>query len=292
MTNLVVVQQAAEVLCSPVPNLHLVQQAAEVLRKPIPSLQVASQVVEVLRFNDYVAPMLDGQITGTWSGGSTTTLTLSTTKTSDLIVVVVAYEQSSVQRNIVGVTSSHLTFSKRKQYAPSQYAKCTLEVWTAIAATALSSEVITITLDGGIDDGAACAFAVSGTNTAAPFDSNASLPYCGYATGSPTITFSTTQGTDFVFVVQASAYGGSTPTAPAGWVQLAAFINNGGGLYQSLGIFYQIATGPVTAQSVTCGGASYMPYVALVDALTNAPSTGGGGGGGGASTVPQSFMMY
>ena len=115
------------------------------------------------QFSQQIA--LDGQTSGISSGTNTISLTLPTTKTDDLLYVVVSllppYSVSSI-------TSPDLTWNFR---AATQYNSVRAETWYAVPSTS-TSNAITITLSAS-HNAAAVAFGISGVDTASPFDGSA-----------------------------------------------------------------------------------------------------------------------
>lgn len=111
-----------------------------------------------------MALALDGSTSNTVTGPASLTLTLSTTSTNDVIVVDIAPNGAP----IVSVTSSHLTFTRHAIVGSNPF---TLERWYAIAASTLSSEVITVTMTSAGPLLTAFAYGISGANTSSPWDS-------------------------------------------------------------------------------------------------------------------------
>lgn len=108
----------------------------------------------------------NGSAIGSYQQGSGTsaTITISTTNSNDIIIVDFT---DSVLFSTAAPTSANLTFSNRIAYTGA--ASQTLLRYYAVASSPLTSEVITIgTLNNGFSRGTA--FAVSGADTASPFD--------------------------------------------------------------------------------------------------------------------------
>jgi len=117
------------------------------------------------------------------TGGSSITVTLTTLKTNDIIVVAIHNESlnaSGSHATVSSVSGGGLTWAKRAgavlDNAGQNNAYSDFEIWWALAIAALAATVITITLSKSIDDASAVAFGVNGANTSAPWDTNASLP--------------------------------------------------------------------------------------------------------------------
>jgi hypothetical protein len=80
--------------------------------------------------------------------------------------------------------------------------KIDLEIWWALASSSVSGDTVMATYSslGGIG-GTAIYFSVSGANTAAPFDSNGSMPatVIRTTTGHPTVSVNTNNANDLIF---------------------------------------------------------------------------------------------
>jgi hypothetical protein len=121
---------------------------------------------------------------------STIQLTLTTTQPNDLIYVSAAIGKSQTFGTIT--SSPSLTWTSRASITNSAD---TLGTWWAIMPSA-GSVTISISLNGGASHWAATVFAVSGVNTASPFDGTAQTNSGDSGTASVSIT--TTQPNDFV----------------------------------------------------------------------------------------------
>ena len=125
---------------------------------------------------------LDGHASNFNNGGGTTGTVTLTTTANDLVVVCASlYGNTSTVPTVSSISSSHLSsgsWTKRSSvsglYVSGNGAD--LECWWAHAASALSAEVITVTGTGASDTMSIFALAFSGANTSSPFDGNVSLP--------------------------------------------------------------------------------------------------------------------
>jgi hypothetical protein len=107
---------------------------------------------------------------------------LTTANAKDIIVACVAIGNSGgggvgpAGGTVSSISdAAGLTWNLRK--AVSAFGGSTdLEVWWAFSSGMLSSDVITANLSQAVDDACINVFAVSGANTASPWDTNASLP--------------------------------------------------------------------------------------------------------------------
>lgn len=163
-----------------------------------------------------MALAIDGSAHGTGIVSAACVATLTTTNAGDIIMVVVTLNHGP----LVSVASANLTFTRygRQTLVNNGSGDPTyLDIWSAVAAGALTSEVITAT-QSGIDYITMDAFGVSGANTSSPFDSNASLPAVMPGLGSD-VVLSTTSANTLVFCgyrMGATA----NPTAGSGFTTL------------------------------------------------------------------------
>lgn len=154
---------------------------------------------------------LDGSNANNVVGGTSQTITLTTTKTNDIIVVCAVAGSSTVS----GVSdTSGLTWTHRGTNTTSGQR---LETWWALATGTLSGDTITITY-GASNTYEVIVFAVNGAHTAGPWDTNAGLPATSGFAGAPSI--STSNANDFIFGYITGASGLSPG---AGWTTLKLF---------------------------------------------------------------------
>jgi hypothetical protein len=204
------------------------------------------------------APTLDGTASGQATNLTSYTITLTTTQANDIICVLIYSEGATTNPapTITSVTASGLTFVRRAQSPGSHTA---LELWWAVASSALSSAVITINLSGTYDDSAAIAFGVNGCNLSSPWDSNAGLPMLWTDTSAGAMTpgvssVNTSQANDFLIFACGSAAGWSSiGTVPTGFTGIAHRINAAGGFWASSGAAYQAVTTQQVNQSFAWG---------------------------------------
>lgn len=214
---------------------------------------------------------IDGSAGGQFSSGTTGTVTLSTTTANDLIVLMYFHEQTSA-RTIATVTSPHLTWTKRSNYAvtlngfPSD-----LEIWWAPSSAVLTSEVVTITTTGTIDDAAYHVFGVNGcANIASPWDTNGSLA-TARANANPatsaTVSGVSTNSTVPMILGCTGAPINSTIIKPVGTTQVRAPQNNpGGSKYAYFTSFYQNYSSAVASASYTTTDGN-TNWAMVIDAL-------------------------
>ncbi len=167
---------------------------------------------------------LDGQThSNSTASLSTIGAGLTTTQSNDVVIAIIALS-STTARTVSSVTCGGLTWTKHASIVDSTIYNgynsvsgyhSDIEVWTAIAATPLTAQVLTVALSGAITGAIAeiliTAFAVSGANTSTPFGAGGSMPLLNLvgATGVGS-TISTAVGNTFVFGV---TYGNAGATS-------------------------------------------------------------------------------
>ena len=228
-------------------------------------------------FADAPAPALDGSATGAWSSGSTLAVSsFSTSKANDVVLVSIATYagSSSVTASSVADSLSKIAWQGS---ARSAYVSCsgTHEVthieWYGIAATAVTSDVITVALSGTPTGASAIVFGVSGADTTTPFDPSPGLPQAGTGgcSGSGTTPavspVSTVADTDLVFALFGSSSSlaqsaGAIGPATAGLVATQMTTGTSGAV--------EYETMSASQSSDSCGFASATVYWGvLCDAL-------------------------
>jgi hypothetical protein len=201
---------------------------------------------------------IDGSaINASTTNAASISASLTTTQANDVIVVAFMGEMNTNAAcpTISQISSTHLpstAWSKRSQIQMAGEGGTTsgnidVEVWWAVASSALSSESITVTLTGTCnDDMALVIFGVSGANTSSPWDSNSSLP--AYNTNASSTskniastTFSTSNANDILLSIQGVEVGAGA--TPSGYTEVNT-ANNSGGTY---GAIIYVAEDIVTA---------------------------------------------
>jgi hypothetical protein len=186
---------------------------------------------------NYYPPVLDGAGANTTNAHDSSTAStglLSTSNPNDIIVAFV-YAAGGTKPEVTSVTAGELTFVKRSQANGSTNAD--MEVWWALAANKL--ENVTVTAHFASEFGAASivVIAVSGCNTANPWDQNESLPATeSSSSGSgftPSFTIST--GIPGAFLLIAAGVCGNWASIEEGEANPPYFNTLGGGpnLYSS-----------------------------------------------------------
>lgn len=153
-------------------------------------------------------PAIDG-ISNLGGPGTSSTmlLTLSTTKTNDVVIIHALCNLSSVS----GVSDvAGLTWAKRASIGAGAN---DIEEWFAKSAAPLTGDAITVQCGAGVFN-LSIAFAVSGTNFASPFD-----PGGPQTSATGTLSITTTHAK--TFVIAAARFSSTTaPTAGAGWTPI------------------------------------------------------------------------
>src|SRR6266702_3531788 len=199
-----------------------------------------------------MAMAIDGSAGGQFSHTNTGTVTLTTTQAKDVIILAY-YHQDKVNQPVTRavintVASANLTWNKRKQFlfdTGTNTNEQDIEIWWAYAAAALTSEVITITLNSSIDDAAYQAFGVSGSLTPqSPWDGDPSLAGANNSglnvTSIAVAGVSTEAITNMIIGVWGDT-SNANATIPAGTTQVRAPQDNGGGTFFAfMGSFFQV----------------------------------------------------
>lgn len=161
---------------------------------------------------------LDGSASAT--GTPPASLTLTTTQPNDVVVFVCVTNGPSGDAVLSLSDAAGLTWRRRSLLLsafPAAYS-----VYWATAPNPLSADVISFTLDPAVNFADVYAFAVSGANTANPWDPDPSLPEIEPDSeipdgGNGTISTSNAAG-GFLFGVYGSGLAG--PSAGAGWTEI------------------------------------------------------------------------
>lgn len=225
-------------------------------------------------------PAVDGSVfTNFQSGGTSGTITFSTTSANRVAYLLIGVEQNTTIR-VNSVTSSGLTWNFRG-FATIRGGRAnnTVEIWWASVPTVVTSNVVTITFSAAID------IATYGitifknlADITTPFDPNVSLPaFSTTAYPGPTSApvFSTTNG--YSFVVGAS-YNDSAATETSGWSSLFSSLSAAGGNWSYLYAFDQTYTTAQTSVTTSLTSGDNRICIRVADALTGyrgaAPSEG------------------
>ncbi len=213
------------------------------------------------------------------------TLTFTSTHANELIEIYFEQEvfNGSSAPVILTVTSPNLAWAKRTSYNHATVLGIwsqRQEIWWAIAALPLTSEVVTFTLDKAPPNGNALIFGVILNNlVSSPFDPNASLvakadDYSG-AFGTPQVTgVSTTNGPDIILSYCGQVFrGGGVCTGNAtGWTKIQSTTSSD----QTSSVIYRAFASPQSGITVPAGGVNVGDWAAMADAI-GGPNVCGGG---------------
>jgi hypothetical protein len=183
-----------------------------------------------------MAMVIDGSGATATGHGTSIAATITTPSANDIIIAFIHFDSNGLQ-TVSAVSGGGLTWTRRKQLTFTAGAPWynTIEMWWAAAASALTSQTITATFTGTIDDSSLQLIAVNGVpSLAAPFDGNASLPATATnvsgSSGIPIATTISTSATAFVL----GFYGTSSSNVGAigsGFTSLYSTSNTGGALF-------------------------------------------------------------
>ncbi len=162
----------------------------------------------------WAAVAIDG--TPVVANGTTTTSqalpAFTTTGTNRVVIIVATVNGPNVNSGAITSISdtAGLSWSKRAQSGGTGF---DIEEWYAVAPVALTGDVATVNLTASPNFNSMAEFAVSGTNTSAPWDTNVVLPVRSQANAA--VTISTTAAATMVL----GLYRGATtsPTAGSGF---------------------------------------------------------------------------
>lgn len=171
---------------------------------------------------------IDGSGATATSSGAVSSLsaTISTTNTNDIVLAFVHLEKPSGGAvTVSGVSGGGLTWALRKQFAFGT--DNDIEIWWAAASAALTSQSITATFTGAIDDASLQLIAVSGVaSLVTPWDANGSLPatFAEVNVANPSVTISTTSAVTMVLGFR----GNPTPSGATAWSGFTALYSTTG----------------------------------------------------------------
>ena len=135
-----------------------------------------------------MALAIDGSNAGGGAGLSSASMSCSTTKSNDIILVV-AYSENygGTMRTVSSISLSGVsTWHLRKQYNSTNtgdgYSQ-DLELWWGVASSAISAQTLTVNISGTADFFGIVYVGVNGANLTTPFDPNSNIPKGNYGTG-------------------------------------------------------------------------------------------------------------
>lgn len=167
---------------------------------------------------------LDNSTSGSANAASVTTGTLATTKTKDVIYLMVALDSSTVNVSSISNTGATLAWTQRGSATYSTTIR--IETWYAISSTIFNGTV-TVSLSGSIQT-VVKVFGVSGAKTPNPFDSNLPSPITGSGSGtSMSVSLSTSNSNDFIIGdLAVRVLGPETLTAGTGFTAVGSQVTH------------------------------------------------------------------
>lgn len=228
------------------------------------------------------APAVDQSGVTSHTGGPSATITISAAANTVIVLAVQSdvYSQSTVFTNSVsgaGLTWVHLT-SQYILNGGGENDYCLTDVWYAVSASAISSQVITVTSTLSNMDAWALAYVSFTGCGATPLDSNASLPVGASQSGSGTVQntgVSTTNANDTLVFIAGTSFASSFILTPLSGSTVTVHGGTGAGL---LWAWLSIITSQVSnpQSSVTFGSSTTETgWCAITFALQGASSGGG-----------------
>src|SRR5229473_1825062 len=178
---------------------------------------------------------VDGSGVSSAGGSTTSTVTITTTQTNDLILLAV---QANASNPTTIADGAGLTWTQLGTVIG------TMQVYSAFSTGVLTSDVITITYAALPGFDSIVAWGLHGTVTSSFFDPNGALP--GTTTTSTPLTLTTSNACDFLFAAYSDNSG--SVTAGAGFT----LISGSGGNF--MGVEYKIVTATQSALSMTVSG--------------------------------------
>lgn len=172
-----------------------------------------------------MAIAIDGSATGESALTSLAAGALTTSSSDDIIIAAIEVN-SALSISVSGVSGGGLTWAKKIAVANAFDGGgifTSTEIWWAVAASPLSSQVITATatLAG---DHSIVVFGISGLNTSSPFDSNASFPASVKNTAgasAPSIGSLSTDQTNDILLAFCSSRTDQAQGVPTGFTNIA-----------------------------------------------------------------------
>lgn len=208
-------------------------------------------------------PAIDGTpaTTGTSTVGQPITATLTTTQSNDVVVVTVGGTTTAAGTG-VAISGCSLTWT-RYEYAFDTFNR-EVDLWYAVAASPLSSCVITVPGNGNWTFTGMTAMGISGANTTTPFDPNgASSGVANGVSTTPTVSGISTSNAHDILIGGVVASGAGPPTAGSGFTQLW----NSGAVTPVLASEYEVVSATQSGISLTFGGLSTSTWAMLAAAV-------------------------
>jgi hypothetical protein len=217
----------------------------------------------------YCVPVLDGSVSAGTGGGSSLTVSLTTTNANDIIYVIVVINAGSTN----APTATGLTFLRRGA-SDISVPGAVMGVYYAVAS---SAGTYSITESASRQkDTVVVAFGVSGAKTASPFDPNASIPKSATGPGTTaSVTISTSNPDDFII----GAVADNGRSDPSGGTAVAPFIliaTQNDGVDRKVdgsAEYYQVTTTQKNLVVAFNTDPTAKNWAIMADAIVNAPHT-------------------
>lgn len=249
-----------------------------------------------------MAASVDAIAHGVWSSGTSLTVALTTPSANDLIEIFLEVQNANVTISSVTDSAGLVTWQSAKRAEITGYFSTTfITVWYGIASGTLSSDTITINLNGTPAYNAlAHVYAVKGYNTSAPFDSHAGFPASANVTSGgsvPTVSGLSTNGSTDLIIAFVVDFTNSVQTAGTingvsatlGYSVTHSTPSDGGNM--NVSSEYASQTSALASASATFGTTSSSGYVMVVDAIQAASGAQALSGAAGISASLTSFVV-
>jgi hypothetical protein len=242
-------------------------------------LTLAVSLVSFVAYTSASTPTpLDGSSIVWDQTGASPSITLTTSRASDIVVVLVSTKDASAYRSVSSVAASGITFARHDMFEQrtTEGYYVDYEEWWAAASSVLLSVRVTVNLSSApAQDSSILAFAVNGAaNMTAPFDASTSLPISsgGSAAGYSVHTSVTTTGTyDFVFAGFAGGSAVGYSVAGSGFTLIQS--DFGDSAYFDNAAEYVVVSGAQTNLSAGFTNDENYSWDIIGDAIALAPVT-------------------
>lgn len=229
-----------------------------------------------------LAAAIDNTSTGSASTTNTATVNLTTSTANDIILFMTFCEVTSGSAPAINtVTGGSLTFTRRIRSNGS--ARGSLEIWSAVAPSALSNVAFTGSFAATFDDLSVMLVGIKGLATTSPWDTNAGLPATRFTTTTPWtpsftgISTSGAPGLELFATGNDANNSGAGNVPPSGFTSLGQSVNLGGSRVSWLCAGYKVTASNDAAATYTWGASLTIGATgeAVFDALTTVASGGG-----------------
>ena len=216
----------------------------------------SAQTITLTYSSTHVPPTIDVSNTASTGGATSYTVSLTTTSTNDILYVAVSTGSS----NTATISGGSLTWAQRASAAIS--GSRTLQTFWALKTTA-GAITITVTLSGS-SASSVVAFAISGANTASPFDTTTSSTNTGSSTTASTTI--TTTNNDLIIGAVGVRTAGVAITKATGFTAIGSVTS----VDPEVGAEYTTVTSPQTNFGVSYTLGSSNNWAIIADAIKGA----------------------